>query len=156
MKYYLEVLKKYAVFNGRASRKEYWMFFLFNIFAYFIIGLTEGFFGIFPNSDDSVLGSIYQLFIFIPSISVGVRRMHDVGKSGGYLLIPIYSYILTLTDGDGGDNKYGPDPKIINVGEKKESITDNLSQKTESIFCRYCGKPIEANSKFCTNCGKSC
>jgi len=53
----------------------------------------------------------YQLAILIPSIAVGVRRMHDVNKSGWFILIPIYNLILAVTDGTKGDNKYGHDPK---------------------------------------------
>ena len=54
---------------------------------------------------------IYTLAVLIPSIAVGVRRMHDVGKSGWFLLIPIYNLILACTDGVNGDNEYGADPK---------------------------------------------
>jgi uncharacterized membrane protein YhaH (DUF805 family) len=53
------------------------------------------------------------LAVLIPSIAVGVRRMHDVGKSGWFLLIPIYNLILALSEGEKGDNKYGPDPKVV-------------------------------------------
>jgi len=67
------------------------------------------------GSDVNLLTNIYELAVFIPSIAVGVRRMHDINKSGWYLLIPIYNLILTLTDGTKGDNKYGPDPKEIKV-----------------------------------------
>ncbi|RAR48013.1 DUF805 domain-containing protein [Flavobacterium lacus] len=109
MKYYLEVLKKYAVFNGRARRKEYWMFTLFHlIFYYFLIFVDVYLETVFLNT-------IYILAVLIPSISVGVRRMHDVGKSGWYLLIPIYSFILACTEGDYGQNKYGSDPKNTNL-----------------------------------------
>ncbi|MFT4780037.1 MAG: uncharacterized membrane protein YhaH (DUF805 family), partial [Flavobacteriales bacterium] len=57
------------------------------------------------------LVNIYSFAVLIPSIAVGVRRMHDVGKSGWFLLIPIYSLILACTDGINGDNEYGADPK---------------------------------------------
>jgi uncharacterized membrane protein YhaH (DUF805 family) len=57
------------------------------------------------------LGTIYSLGVLIPSIAVGVRRMHDVGKSGWFLLIPIYNLILAVREGESGPNKYGPDPK---------------------------------------------
>jgi len=113
MNYYFEVLKKYAVFSGRARRKEYWTFVLFN----FIIGLVLGFTKAIHGSNVSLLITIYQLAILIPSIAVGVRRMHDVNKSGWYLLIPIYNLVLTLTDGTRGDNKYGPDPKEGEVNQ---------------------------------------
>ena len=59
----------------------------------------------------SLLGTIYRLGVIIPSIAVGIRRMHDVGKSGWFLLIPIYNFILAVSDGEVGENQYGSDPK---------------------------------------------
>ena len=105
MNWYLKVLKQYSDFNGRARRKEYWMFLLFNVLIVFAIGLIEGLL------DLSGLGGIYQLAVFIPSLAVGMRRMHDVGKPGWYVFIPIYNLILSLTDGDRLENQYGQDPK---------------------------------------------
>lgn len=115
MNYYFEVLKKYAVFSGRARRKEYWIFYLFNIIISFALGFIEGIVGINSGSDESLLASIYWLTILIPMIAVGIRRMHDVNKSGWYLLIPIYNLILACTDGTKGDNKYGPNPKKAEI-----------------------------------------
>jgi uncharacterized membrane protein YhaH (DUF805 family) len=111
MNWYLKVLKQYSDFNGRARRKEYWMFFLFNVLIVFILGLIEGYFDLFATTDESVIGGIYQLAVFIPSLAVGMRRMHDVGKPGWYVFIPIYNLILSLTDGDRLENQYGQDPK---------------------------------------------
>lgn len=111
MNWYLKVLKQYADFSGRARRKEYWMFCLFNFIFAFALGFIEGYANIFPSIEASILGNIYQIAIFIPSFAVGVRRMHDVGKSGWYLLIPIYNLILACTEGVQGENQYGPDPK---------------------------------------------
>tara|TARA_R110002050_G_scaffold202806_1_gene337999 strand:- start:784 stop:1161 length:378 start_codon:yes stop_codon:yes gene_type:complete len=117
MNWYLKVLKQYADFKGRARRKEYWMFFLFNILiAYGIIFLALG----IDMPELSILNTIYSLGVLIPSIAVGVRRMHDVGKSGWYLLIPIYSFILAVTNGEVGPNKWGPDPK----GSASEEIDE--------------------------------
>ncbi len=105
MKWYLEVLKKYAVFEGRSRRSEYWYFFLFDfLIAVGILFISE--FMKFP-----ILYSLYVLAVLIPSIAVSVRRMHDVNKSGWFILIPIYNLILYFTDGTQGPNKYGPDPK---------------------------------------------
>lgn len=112
MNWYLAVLKKYAVFGGRARRKEYWMFFLFNMIIAFCLGLIEGIVGGTAN----VLANVYQLVILMPSIAVGIRRMHDVGKSGWFILIPIYNFILTLKAGDTGDNQFGPNPIQEKVG----------------------------------------
>ena len=111
MNWYLKVLKQYADFSGRARRKEYWMFTLFNLIIAFVLGFIEGISNVNPTSDDSILANIYQLAVFVPSIAVGVRRMHDVGKSGWFLLIPIYNLILACTDGVKGENEYGADPK---------------------------------------------
>jgi len=107
MKYYLMVLQNYATFTGRARRSEYWYFVLFNAIISFVFGFVCGLMQI-PE-----LSYIYTLAVFIPSIAVGVRRMHDVGKSGWFLLIPIYNFILAVSEGEKGDNKYGPDPKVV-------------------------------------------
>ena len=105
MNYYLEVLKKYTLFTGRARRAEYWYFVLFN----FIISIALTFLGQAINF--SLFGSLYSLAVFLPSLAVAVRRMHDVNKSGWFILIPIYNLILLCTDGTPGPNEYGPDPK---------------------------------------------
>jgi uncharacterized membrane protein YhaH (DUF805 family) len=107
MNYYLIVLQNFANFSGRARRSEYWYFVLFNIIISFVLGFIGGLY------DFTMLSNIYSLVIIIPSIAVGVRRMHDVGKSGWFILIPIYNLILACTEGEKGDNKYGPDPKTI-------------------------------------------
>lgn len=105
MNWYLNVLKNYATFSGRARRKEYWMFFLFNLIISTILNLVA------VSIDFPLLGTIYSLAVLVPSIAVGVRRMHDVGKNGWFILIPLYNLILACTDGDRGENEYGPDPK---------------------------------------------
>ena len=92
---------KYATFTGRASRSEYWYFYLFYIIAY-IAGMIV----------DAAAGSqlIQYLFIvplWIPLIAAGVRRMHDVGKSGWFILVPIYNLVLACTPSNPGSNKYG-------------------------------------------------
>jgi uncharacterized membrane protein YhaH (DUF805 family) len=105
MNYYLKVLQNYATFSGRARRKEYWMFVLFNVIFAFVFGFVCGLIGV------PVLANLYTLAVLLPSIAVGVRRMHDVGKSGWFLLIPIYNFILAVTEGEKGENQYGQDPK---------------------------------------------
>ena len=100
MNWYLKVLKQYADFEGRARRQEMWMFILINVIAIIVLSLIS-----------PVLSSIYQLAVFVPTIAVQIRRMHDLGKSGWYILIPIYNFILSVTEGDKEDNSYGPDPK---------------------------------------------
>ncbi len=106
MNYYIKVWQNYASFSGRARRSEYWYFFLFNIIVSFLIGIVAGMTGFM------ILPNLYALAVLIPGISVAVRRMHDVGKSGWFVLVPIYNIILALSEGDQGDNAYGPDPKV--------------------------------------------
>lgn len=119
--WYLKCLRQYADFEGRARRKEYWMFVLVN----FLIGLLLGFlekalhltlFG----SDFGIISTLYSLFVFVPGIAVGIRRLHDAGKSGWYylaMLIPIigwiYLIVLFCKDSVPGSNQWGPNPKGI-------------------------------------------
>ena len=108
MNWYLKVLKQYADFKGRARRKEYWMFFLFNMIISFVVGFIAG------MSDTPIIGTIYSLAVFIPGLAVGVRRIHDGGKSGWFLLIPFYNfYLLAAVDSENGPNKWGDNPKGI-------------------------------------------
>src|SRR5690625_2590503 len=88
MHWYLTVLKKYAVFTGRSRRKEYWVFLLFNIIIFFILSLIDNTIGTFnAQTGVGVLSSIYWLAILIPSIAVGIRRLHDTGRTGWWLLL---------------------------------------------------------------------
>jgi uncharacterized membrane protein YhaH (DUF805 family) len=100
------VLENYANFNGRARRSEYWYFILVHIIIFVILGLVDEALGLnFGISD------VYMVATLVPNIAVAIRRMHDVGKSGWFILIPIYNFILTVTEGEKGSNEYGQDPK---------------------------------------------
>lgn len=124
MKYYLQALKNYSNFKGRARRKEYWMFTL--IFTLILI---------FATIIDNLVGTTFEIAGFdlgygwvylivgllnlLPSLCLIVRRLHDVGKSGWFyfiILIPvigfIWIFILSIKEGDQGNNLYGPDPKV--------------------------------------------
>jgi uncharacterized membrane protein YhaH (DUF805 family) len=105
MNYYLHVLQNYAKFTGRARRSEFWYFFLINSILGFAIGFVGGLIQM------PIIATIYSVAVLIPGIAVAVRRMHDVGKSGWFVLIPIYNIILACTNGNTGDNEYGEDPK---------------------------------------------
>jgi uncharacterized membrane protein YhaH (DUF805 family) len=114
MKWYFEVLKKYAVFGGRARRKEYWMFFLFNIIISFVIGFVTGFLGAalgIGTTLSNATSLIYSLAIFIPSIAVAIRRMHDIGRSGWWILFPFVNLVFLCLDSQPSENEYGPNPK---------------------------------------------
>lgn len=119
MNSYLEVLKKYAVFSGRARRKEYWYFILFNILINIVLSVVDGLTGNFdPATNMGLLSGIYTLAILIPSIAVSVRRLHDTGRSGWWLLISLVPLIgffvllfFMLQNSKAEQNKYGKNPK---------------------------------------------
>ena len=116
MEWYFKVLKQYADFQGRARRKEYWMFTLVSagISVILIIVdylLTTKILGI------NLLNLLYGLGVFIPTLAVGIRRLHDIGKSGWMMLvglIPIAGFIwlivLFATDSQKGTNDWGQCP----------------------------------------------
>ena len=110
MKWYLKALKNYAVFSGRASRTEYWMFCLFNILFAILVGFIGALLGSVTKTDQTVLGNIYNLALLIPNIAVGCRRIHDTDRSGWWIIVPIVNLIFLIGEGTKGDNKFGPDP----------------------------------------------
>jgi uncharacterized membrane protein YhaH (DUF805 family) len=108
------VLTKYAKFDGRAMRSEYWWFVLANIIAQIVLsGIDYAVFG------QQLLSALLSLALLIPGIAVSFRRMHDIGKSAWnllWLLIPIVGFILIIywfaQPGTSGDNQYGPEPTV--------------------------------------------
>lgn len=115
--WYKTVLQKYAVFDGRARRSEYWYFFLVNFIVSMILTFVDGALGLMSFG----VSTVYSLAVLVPSIAVAIRRMHDVGKSGWFILIPIYNLILACTEGEQGSNEYGPNPKNPEL-----DVTDHL------------------------------
>lgn len=114
MEYYLKALKQYADFEGRARRKEYWMFFLFNVMFSILATILDSLIGL------SLVSGLYSLVLLVPGIAAGVRRLHDIGKSGWWLLIAfipligvIWLIVLLATDGQPGANQYGDNPKEV-------------------------------------------
>ena len=106
MQYFIDVMtKRYAQFTGRARRAEYWYFVLFFVVSIMVLSFVAGAINV------PALISLAWLAFLVPALAVGVRRMHDVGKSGWFLLIPIYNLILACTEGQHGENQYGADPK---------------------------------------------
>ena len=129
MKYYKQVLQKYATFSGRARRSEYWYFVLFNIIFAIAAIILDILLGLaWQGVGYGPIYGLYLLATIIPSIAVAVRRLHDVGKSGWFLLIAlipiigaIWLLVLYCKEGDKGSNDYGADPK----GEGME-VSDHL------------------------------
>ena len=111
MEYYILAFKKFAEFTGRARRKEYWMFFLFNGIFSLVLGVFSAMIG-----SDAIAG-LYSLIVLIPSIALAARRLHDIGRSGWWQLIvfvPIIGLIVIiyfLVQDSHDDNEYGQNPK---------------------------------------------
>lgn len=118
MNWYIEVLKKYAVFGGRAGRKEFWFFFLFNLIITIVLGYIDRMIGTAGASGGmGILGLIYALAVLLPGIGVSIRRLHDTNRSGWWLLlsfIPLIGAIVLLVfmalEGTSGANQYGEHP----------------------------------------------
>lgn len=107
MEWYLAVLKQYAVFTGRARRKEFWMFVLINLIIAIVLGWIS-----------EVVSSVYGLAVLLPAIGVAIRRLHDTGRTAWWLLlnfIPVIGTIILIVfyaqDSERGTNEYGPNPK---------------------------------------------
>ena len=120
-----EAIKKYAVFSGRARRKEYWLFILLYAILGFIANVAGAILGINYQMTGGIgviiipiLPIILALLLLLPGVGVGIRRLHDTDRSGWWLLImlvpfigPIWLLVLTVLDGTIGENRYGADPK---------------------------------------------
>ncbi len=119
MNWYLGVLKKYVDFNGRARRKEYWFFVLFNLIISCVLSAIDVFIGTYsPSAGIGLLAGLYGLAVLLPGIGVTVRRLHDTGRSGWWILIaliPLVGWIVLLVfmflDSQPETNAYGPNPK---------------------------------------------
>jgi uncharacterized membrane protein YhaH (DUF805 family) len=119
MDWYLAALNKYAVFEGRARRKEYWLFTLFNALIVTGLSFVDMFTGWYSlEGAIGMLSGLYSIAVLIPSIAVGVRRLHDTDRSGWWLLLcflPVLGVVVLLIffvlDGTPGSNRFGEDPK---------------------------------------------
>lgn len=183
MDWYLMVWRKFADFSGRSRRTEYWMFALFNSLIIFSLAFL-GFFSIFPNGNGNRTGGIlliplilYVLAAIIPSLAVSVRRLHDSGKSGWWLLIhltgiipfirfigSVIMIVLMCLDSDPGPNQYGPNPKSSelagmaagNAGFTSMGLGGQPQPFTGAInyeVCITCGRKLKDGADFCNNCG---
>lgn len=117
MKWYLEVLKKYVSFSGRAGRPEFWWFFLINLIIAIVLTVIDLQLGLMAAGGVALLSTVYQLAVLLPSLGVSVRRLHDTDRSGWWMLImlvPLIGLIVLLVffimAGTPGDNRHGPNP----------------------------------------------
>ena len=112
MNWYLQVLQKYGVFDGRSRRKEYWFFVLFSTLISLLLIAID-------SATGTLRSGIYSLAVLVPSLAVSVRRLHDTNRTGWWLLLgivpfigPIVLLVFFASDGNPDDNEYGPNPKL--------------------------------------------
>jgi uncharacterized membrane protein YhaH (DUF805 family) len=119
LNWYLEALKKYAVFGGRSRREEFWYFVLFNIIVGIVLGVIDRLLGTYSSASNvGLLSGIYSLAVLMPSLAVTVRRFHDLDYTGWWILIGLVPFIgvivllvFAVFEGTPGTNRFGPDPK---------------------------------------------
>ena len=179
---YVDAWRKYINFNGRATRKDFWGFFLINILVSAVIAIVEEIVGM----DDSFLSSVYSLAVICPNITLTTRRLHDVNRSGWWQLatpIPLLNfylaYLVWIKRGTEGENKFGAPVEAkpvygaysVPVGNEFSSyemcpapaakaepapvLEPAAVQEAPVEKCADCGAVLAANAKFCTECGKS-
>ncbi len=177
MKYYIDAFMNCLDFDGRASRKEFWMFTLFHYIFALVFMFADAFFGWYPETVPIQWGYSYLIYIFLsalPSICIQVRRLHDVGKSGSWWFfrnVPIfglYVFYLNLKAGDSGPNYYGvPTNSAQNLEPYKSKFTKCPKCGYIAVFEKKCPKcdfvlPTEAKREndsgtpkilFCRKCG---
>lgn len=181
---YIKAFKNYFNSDGRATRKELWLFFLFHYLAVFVLSLLDGFFGFYSTTiplDYGYMTLAYLLISICPAACVQIRRLHDVNKSGTWWLlfnVPLvcfYVLYLYLKRGDSGANQYGPSPvsrqhdgSYSAVAQTNDRLPeDPLTQRqpampeakpgvpAQILFCRKCGFELIAGSNFCSSCGSA-
>jgi uncharacterized membrane protein YhaH (DUF805 family) len=118
MHYYTDAFKKYAQFSGRSTRTEYWMFVLCNLIVSIVIGILAPL--IFSEAIANIIGYVYLLAVIIPSLAILARRLHDIDRSGWWILLGIIPLIgavvliiFAILDSTPGANSYGPNPKGV-------------------------------------------
>lgn len=104
--YFTDAFKKYAEFKGRATRPEFWYFTLFSFIAQIVLSIFDSILGL-DSDGNGPLNNLYGLVALLPSLGVGIRRMHDIDKRGWFILIPFYNLYLFCQPGTAGDNRFG-------------------------------------------------
>lgn len=102
LNYYIKAMKNYVNFRGRATRPEYWFFFLFNVIITIILSVFDGF------MQTDVSGKVYSLLVCLPGLAVAVRRLHDTDCSGWWILVPFANIVFLCLKGTEGENRFGP------------------------------------------------
>ena len=137
--------QQYFKFSGRSTRAEYWWFALFSLIGSVVLGIGETFMGTMDASGQGVFSGLFRLAVFIPSVALGCRRLHDINRTGWWQLLlllifpAIILFIWAAMPGNTGANRYG--------GNNLRSVGST------SRFCPKCSTAVPSGSSFCTLCG---
>jgi uncharacterized membrane protein YhaH (DUF805 family) len=131
MNWFMTALKNYAVFSGRSRRSEYWYFALFYLIFYAVAAIVDVMTGSYDRASGiGIFTGILTLAFLVPSLSVSVRRLHDTGRTGWWLLIaliPVVGGIILLVflaqDSEAGGNRFGANPKASPIGRSFQAAT---------------------------------
>lgn len=164
LEWYPTVLRRYAVFDGRASRPEFWWFQLANAIVVVLLYIILAAVGA-----SRAIADLYQLAVLLPSIGVQIRRLHDTDRSGWWILfglIPIIGWIVMIiwlaSRGTPGPNRYGPGPRgktdeepVASFGGGSYQAESQPASGTgeSARYCRNCGSTLAPGATFCGNCG---
>jgi len=181
MHWYLQALNKYAVFTGRSRRKEYWMFQLINLLIAAVLIAADLASGMRSFGVNALL-ALYTLATVIPSLAVTIRRLHDINRSGWWLLISLVPFgglvllIFACIDSDPGPNQYGPNPKLEGFSQQAAwaaaapygapgtpvigqpnapGMPPQIGATGPQAFCTHCGTLLTPGNRFCTKCGSA-
>jgi len=167
LEWYPTVLRRYAVFDGRAGRPEFWWFELVNAIVVVLIYIVLA-----AAKASTAIADIYQLAVFLPSLGVQIRRLHDIDKSGWWVLfgfIPIIGWIMMIiwlaSQGTPGPNRFGPSPRgeagadqpatFGGGGWEPEPQPTSETGGSAARYCKNCGSPLAPGATYCGNCGTS-
>ena len=183
MRYYLDAFRNYANVKGRATRKELWMFILFNLLVSYLIGVLELLLGLVPDgSSRGYVGSLYYLAALCPAACLNIRRLHDVNRTGWWfalIFVPFANfylvYLLWFKKGTPGINNYGAPSKAAAAPAAYTVPVDNSFSSYEMCpapkpageepaapkpelpqmrkKCPSCGTELKVAAKFCSECG---
>lgn len=124
MSWFLLAFRNYATFSGRSRRKEYWFYLLIYFLIFVALSFFDGAAGLFDfEAGIGLMSGIFSVAALLPSLAVTVRRLHDIDRSGWWILISLIPLlgvlvlmVMLVKDGVPGDNRFGPNPKGVASG----------------------------------------
>ena len=112
MKRYIGIWKQAFTVEGRATRSDYWLFYFTSLLIVFVLAILDVVLGSMTSSGDPILASVFRLLLIVPSVTLAIRRLHDMDYVGWWVLFPLVIIALLFSTGSAGDNRFGSNPRI--------------------------------------------